>query len=204
MGDDVELQREDARPDERLARNAFLATAAVTTVALCWISLGHDVAVAKYRYSFAFLVPILWGVLAVRRVVALHPLHFALFALALVLHDLGAFGWYSRRIAGLQYDWLVHFLFGFVGGSILSRAMRARLGLRGAPLALLAVLSTSGIGALHEIVEAASTMFLGSDVGMLHLGPDNPFDTQEDMLSGFLGSCAAVLLFGARAGRGSR
>jgi uncharacterized membrane protein YjdF len=191
--DDMALQRDRARPDERLPGSLLLATAVLATLALCWISFGAGVTVAKYRWSFVFLVPLLWGVLAARRVVALHPLHFALFAIALVLHDLGAFGWYSRRIAGLQFDWLVHFFFGLVGGSILARALRARLGLRGAPLAVLAVLATSGIGALHEIVEAASTMVLGEQ-GMHHVGPDNPFDSQEDMLGGFLGSCAAALL----------
>jgi uncharacterized membrane protein YjdF len=129
----------------------------------------------------------------------IQPLHFALFALALLLHDLGAFGAYSWSVIGLQFDWCVHFLFGLVGGLIVARALEAQLGVRGFGLGLLVVLVVTGIGGLHEIVEAASTRYLGMDLGMLHIGADNPYDTQEDLLANVLGACAALALRRLRA-----
>jgi uncharacterized membrane protein YjdF len=172
----------------------FALVAWPASVLFLAISLAPRDLLPKYRYSFLFLVPILWGAFALRRKLALRPLAFALFAVALLLHDLGAFGMYQRRVLGLQYDWYVHFYFGVVGGLIVARALRVRLGLRGFALGLLSVLVITGIGGIHEIVEAASSMFLGPDYGMLKIGPDNPFDTQEDLLNNVLGSSLGFAL----------
>lgn len=150
--------------------------------------------VTKYRYSFLFLVPILWAVYALRRRLSIRPLDFGLFALALLLHDLGAFGAYSWSMIGLQFDWCVHFFFGLVGGLIAARALEAQFGARDFALALLVVLVITGMGGLHEIVEAASTRYLGKDLGMLYIGADNPYDTQEDLLANVLGACTALAL----------
>jgi uncharacterized membrane protein YjdF len=155
--------------------------------------------VAKYRFSFLFLVPIVWAVYALRRRLSMQPLHFALFALALLIHDLGAFGAYSWSVMGLQFDWGVHFFFGLVGGLIVARALEAQLGARGFALGLLVVLVVTGVGGLHEIVEAASTRYLGQDLGMLYVGADNPYDTQEDLLANVLGACVALALRRLRA-----
>lgn len=165
-----------------------------TSVVFVLVSLMPYASVGKYRYSFLFLVPILWGVYALRRRLSIRPLHFGLFALALLLHDLGAFGAYSWRVAGLQFDWGVHFFFGLVGALIVARALEAQIGIRGVVLALLVVLIVTGLGGLHEIGEAASTRYLGTDLGMLHIGPDNPYDTQEDLLANVLGACTALAL----------
>jgi len=175
------------------------------TLTLLAISLVPAGGVAKYRYAFLFLVPILWGVFALRRRLFLGPLHFALFAIGLVLHDLGAFGGYQKTFFGLQYDWFVHFYFGVVGGLVIARLLDFRLGLRGAILFLLVVLVVTGIGGLHEIVEAASTRYLGKDLGMLYTGPDDIYDTQEDLFNNVLGASLAFALhrFAGRArGRG--
>ena len=68
------------------------------------------------------------------------------------------------------------------------------LGVRGLVLGLLVVLVITGIGGLHEIVEAASTRYLGQDLGMLYIGADNPYDTQEDLLANVVGACTALAL----------
>jgi uncharacterized membrane protein YjdF len=172
------------------ARQQFLAVALPATAVLCAISVAGG-SVAKYRWSAVFLVPIVWGVFLLRRRLALRPLHFALLALALVAHDLGAFGFYQRKLAGLQFDWYVHFLFGVVGGLIVARALELRLAIRGSACALLTVLVVVGAGAVHEIVEAASTLQLGTEYGMLVVGPENPYDTQEDLLNNLLGASLA-------------
>jgi len=179
----------DAEP----ARWRFLAVAVPATAALCAVSLAGG-SVAKYRWSAVFLVPIVWGVFALRRHVALRPLHFALLVLVLLAHDMGAFGWYQRKPLGLQYDWYVHFLAGVAGGLIVARALALRLAIRGAAGALLAVLVVGGVGAIHEVIEAASTMQLGPEYGMLVVGPDNPYDTQEDLLNNLLGASLVQVL----------
>ena len=158
------------------------------------VSLMPYARVAKYDYSFLFLIPILWAVYALRRRLSIRPLHFGLFAVALLLHDLGAFGAYSWRPMGLQFDWCVHFYFGLVGGLIVARALEAQFGTHGFVLGLLVVLVVTGIGGLHEIGEAASTRYLGQDLGMLNIGPDNPYDTQEDLLANVVGACTALAL----------
>jgi uncharacterized membrane protein YjdF len=164
------------------------------SLAFVLISLFPHSGVAKYRFSFLFLIPILWAVYGLSRRLAIQPLHFALFALALLLHDLGAFGAYLWNVIGLQFDWCVHFFFGLVGGLIVARALEAQLGVRGFTLGLLVVLVIAGMGSLHEIVEAASTRYLGEDLGMLYIGADNPYDTQEDLLANVLGACVAFAL----------
>jgi uncharacterized membrane protein YjdF len=173
----------------------YVAVAAVSSIVFAWISLApREGGVAKYRWSFVFLVPVVWIVVALRRRLSLRPAVFALFSIALVLHDLGAFSWYQRKVAGLQYDWYVHTFFGFVGGLIVARTLHVRVGLGGRVLAPLTVLVVTGFGGLHEIMEAASTMVLGTEYGMLVTGADNPLDTQEDLLCNVVGSSVAVVV----------
>jgi uncharacterized membrane protein YjdF len=197
VGEDA--QRLERADDPGAGRSERLV-AWTASLAFVLISLVPYAGVAKYRFSFLFLVPILWLVYALRRRLSIRPLHFGLFAVALLLHDLGAFGAYSWSVIGLQFDWCVHFFFGLVGGLIVARALEAQLGARGFGLGLLVVLVITGIGGLHEIIEAASTRYLGKDLGMLYIGADNPYDTQEDLLANVLGACAALALRRLRAG----
>ena len=171
-------------------RGAFLLVACLGTLVFLAVSFAPGITVPKYRWSFASLIPILWAVYFLRERLAVRPLHYGLFAIGLVLHDLGAFGWYSRYVVGLQFDWCVHFYFGVVGVLLFSRWLGVRLGLRGSALFVLSVLGVGGVGALHEIFEASTTMFLG-DYGMAYYGPDNPFDAQEDMLAATVGAMLA-------------
>ena len=81
-------------------RRRFLAVAWSTTGVLAAISLAGG-SVAKYRWAALFLVPLIWIVFLLRERLALGPLHSALFAVAMLAHDLGAFGWYQRTVVGL-------------------------------------------------------------------------------------------------------
>ena len=74
----------------------------------------------------------------------------------------------------------------------MARALQLRLGVRGFALGLLTVLVVTGIGGVHEIIEAASTWLLGAEHGMLHVGPEDPYDTQADLLNNVLGSTLAL------------
>jgi hypothetical protein len=183
--------RSEATETKGESATSFRIVACAATVLFLALSFGVQGGVAKYRYSFLFLVPILWGVLALRRPLALDPWHFGFFAGALLLHDLAAFGLYSRTFLGLRYDWIVHFAFGCVGGLIVARALSVRLELRGLILVLFVVLLVTGVGGVHEIVEWASTLMLGKEYGMLNVGATNPYDTQQDLLNNVLGSITA-------------
>src|SRR5688572_29089752 len=121
------VERADGRVEGRSER----VVAWTASLAFVLVSLMSSAGVAKYRFSFLFLIPILWAVYVLRRRLSIRPLHFALFALALLVHDLGAFGAYSWSMIGLQFDWFVHFLFGLIGGLIVARALEAQLGLCG-------------------------------------------------------------------------
>lgn len=168
--------------------------ACTATLLFCAVSFCARDGVPKYRFAFLFLSPLLWGVFLLRRRLAIAPLHFGLFALALLLHDLAAFGLYQRSYLGLRYDWYIHFFFGLVGGLIVARALSIRLGLHGPLLALFTVLLITGIGGFHELFEWTTTLVLGKEQGMLNVGASNPWDTQQDLLNNVLGSSTACVL----------
>jgi uncharacterized membrane protein YjdF len=150
---------------------------------------------SNYRFSALFLVPILWAAYFLRRRIHLHPLHYLLFALALLLHNLGAFGFYQRGFFGLSFDIYVHFYFGFVGGLLVHRYLEHSIPLRPFHLRVGTVLLVLGMGGVHEIVEWFSTLALGSKHGMLKTEGVYAFDTQRDMLDNLLGAALAVACY---------
>lgn len=150
---------------------------------------------SNYRYSALFLVPIVWGLYLLRRHLHLHPLHYLLFALALLLHNLGAFGLYQRAIFGLSFEIYVHVYFGFVGALLLYRYLTHTVILTPWQLRIATVLLILGMGAIHEVVEWFSTLALGSKHGMLKTEGVYQFDTQRDMFDNLLGAMLAVTLY---------
>jgi uncharacterized membrane protein YjdF len=170
----------------------FLVVGGIATVIFLAISLLPREGPVGYDYSFLFLVPLLWMPYLLRARLDLSPLHFGLFALALLLHDLGAYGCYYQRYLGLQFDYYVHFFFGMVAALILARALERRFHPGRVELALLVILVVTGLGGLHEIMEAGSTLILGKN-GM-YVPQAEPYDTQSDLLNTVLGSLTAVFL----------
>jgi uncharacterized membrane protein YjdF len=150
---------------------------------------------STYRFSFVFLVPLLWLAYCVRGRMRLHPLHFALYAIALLFHDLGAFGLYQRKFFGLEFDFFVHLYFGFVLGLVLYRGFEHFFGWNGWKLWIAVAIFTLGIGGVHELVEWSSTMILGPERGMLKLDPNDPFDTQKDLFNNLSGAVLAVIVY---------
>jgi len=51
-----------------------------------------------------------------------------------------------------------------------------------------------GIGAVHELVECGTTIVLGKEKGMLKLDPNDPYDTQKDLLNNLLGALLATAI----------
>lgn len=179
-------------------RRAFLALAVAASVVLAAISLMPREGPENYRYSFLFLVPFLWIGFLLRGALELRPAHFALGASALLLHQLGAFGCYYRTYLGIEFDAYVHVWFSAVAGLVLARLVDRRISPGMPLLSTVVVLLVGGLGAVHEVVEAASTMLLGRDHGMYWLEGD-PYDTQKDLLNDAVGALAGT--FAHRLGR---
>src|SRR4051812_30315729 len=168
------------------------AIAWITTGLLVGISLFIAGAGSTYRFAFLFLGALLWTVYGLRHQLLLEPGHYLLFASFLMLHDLGVFGFYRRHFLGLQFDVYVHFYFGFVAGLIVKRVFEERFGWSGPWLVISVGLFLLGIGTVHELVECGTTILLGKQKGMLKLDPNDPYDTQKDLLNNLLGALMAV------------
>ncbi len=175
--------------------NSFSAIAWVTTALIILFgAIGNGP--ATYRYAILFLGPMLWAVYFMRRRLHIHACHFAIFATALLMHTLGAFGTYGQQYYGLDFDTYVHFYFGVAGGFIVARSLRCCFGLVGWQLWVGTVIVILGLGAVHELVEYASTLLLGPEKGMLKLNsPDAKTDTQKDLLNNMLGTLLALAIY---------
>ena len=167
--------------------------ACIASAVLIGISLFLAASGSTYQWSFVFLAPLVWGVYFLREHLALRPIHFALFAVAIIIHDLGTFGFYRRSFFGLRFDSYVHFMFGLVAGLVLFRAATERLLLSRKLLAFAVPIFILGIGGIHEMFECFTTILLGPERGMLKLHADQPFDTQKDLMNNLLGAALAVM-----------
>jgi len=184
--------------------NSFRTIAWVTTALIILFGIIGK-GPATYRYAILFLGPMLWAVYFLRHRLHIHACHFAIFATALLMHNLGTFGTYGQAYYGLEFDTYVHFYFGVAGGFIVARALRCCFGLTGWQLWVGTVIVILGLGAIHELIEYASTLVLGPEKGMLKLNsPDAKTDTQKDLLNNMLGTLLALAIYSVfRAVRGS-
>ena len=154
---------------------------------------------STYRVAPFLLVPLVWLPYLLAARVHLLPLHYALYVLAILLHNLGAMGWYQKSPLSLSFDIYVHFYFGVVGGLVVYRWLQKSLPLGGLALWLMTVLLVIGGGAVHELVEWFSTLLLGPERGMLKTPAQGIyiFDTQRDMFDNFVGAILAVAIYAA-------
>ena len=83
---------------------ANLIIACVASAVLAGISLFLAEPGSTYRWSFLLLLPLVWAVYFWREPLALLPAHFVAFALAIIIHDLGTFGFYRKTFFGLRFD----------------------------------------------------------------------------------------------------
>jgi len=150
--------------------------------------------VPTYRLSPVFLVPLIWLPYWIRRQIHLHPLHYALLCSAILLHQLGAFGFYQRWPMPFSFDIVVHFWFAFAAALSVRRAIRRTLPLGRWQAGLAALLLVMGGGALHEVMEYGSYLLLGEEKGMLKPSSSYSFDTQRDLLSNLVGAVVALML----------
>ena len=177
-----------------VAATAFLLTAILASAVIVVIAAFAQV--PTYRAAPLFLIPALWGVLLLRRRVHLHPLHYALYVIAILIHCLGAFGFYQKSFFGLSFDIYVHFYFAFAGTFIVERLIRHSVPLKAWTVRVVTLLFMMGFGAIHELGEYVSYLMLGEERGMLKPSTSYFFDTQRDLLNNLLGTLTALLLIG--------
>lgn len=180
---------------------SYLFVAGVSTILLAAFSLLLAKSGSTYQWAFLLLVPLIWAVYFLREKLALRSWHFALFALAVMFHDLGTFGFYRSMFLGLRFDSYVHFIFGLVAGLILYQTFQQRLGLSPRAAMIVVPIFILGLGGIHELFECFTTILLGPEKGMLKMRPDEPFDTQKDLMNNLLGALVAVtweFLYGVR------
>ena len=181
----------------------FVPTAIVASVAV--VVIAFLAKVPTYRVAPAFLLPILWAPVLLRRRLHLHPFHYALLAIAVLLHCMGAFGYYQRQVLGRSFDIYVHFYFAFAGTFLVERFVSRTVPVGTWVTRAMTLLFMMGFGAIHELGEYVSYLVLGEERGMLKPSTSYFFDTQRDLLNNLLGTLTALLLIGlARVMRGGK
>lgn len=151
--------------------------------------------IPTYRINFLFLVPTVFAIYWLRRRLHLHPLHLALLVLAILLHDVGAYGFYQNSPVPISWDIVVHYYFAIPVTLILYRALASHFpSLARWQIGVATLMFVMGLGALHEIMEFISYLLLGEEKGMLKPQTSYFFDTQRDLTNNLLGTLTALLL----------
>jgi uncharacterized membrane protein YjdF len=148
--------------------------------------------VPTYHAAPAFLVPVLWAIYFLRRKLNLRPLHYALVASAILLHMLGAFGFYQKSPLPFSFDILVHFYFALVITPALFRMLEGNFEMRPWQVYVVTFFFMMGLAAMHEIMEYMSYLILGEQNGMLKPATSYFFDTQRDLTNNLLGTLTAL------------
>ncbi|HEY7090723.1 MAG TPA: DUF2238 domain-containing protein [Tepidisphaeraceae bacterium] len=154
-------------------------------------------AVAKiptYRVAPLFLIPLIWIGYWLRKRFYLHPAHYALLVGAILLHDVGAFGFYQESPLPFSFDILVHSFFGFAATFAVYRLLEHAFPFRRWQTNLFTLLTIMGCGALHEIMEYMSYLTLGEQRGMLKPTTSYFFDTQRDLTSNLVGVIVGLVV----------
>jgi uncharacterized membrane protein YjdF len=159
------------------------------------IAIALTAKLPGYRLSPLFLLPVVWLAYGFRERLALSVPLFALFSGAVLLHDLGAYGFYQDSPVPFSWDILVHFVFGLAGGLIVRQSLAQHWAgtFRAWQLAATTVLFLMGLGALHEIMEYGTYLTLGEQRGMLKT-TSYFFDTQRDLTNNLLGCLTGLVL----------
>ena len=176
----------------RAAGNAHLWIAIIGSVVIIVNAIAARV--PTYHISPLFLVPLLWIGYFLRKRLAITPITYAAYFIAILLHDLGAYGFYQDSPLGFSWDILVHYFFAIPAALIFRGALAAHFPmLKPWQLNVAALLFVMGIGALHEIMEYMSYLVLGESKGMLKPATSYFFDTQRDLTNNLLGCLTALI-----------
>ena len=171
----------------------ILGITSLILIALEFYSLKTD---SHYKYDFIFLIALLFGVYFIRNKIKLHPLHFLLFSLFLILHNLGTFGLYSNSYFGLEYDLYVHGFFGLVASLVLYRTYNLIGPYKGWFMYVAIIAVILGFSAFHELFEYGGALAVGKGEGVLFVGAGDldEWDTQKDMFNNLIGAIIGLAL----------
>ncbi|MBC8109264.1 MAG: DUF2238 domain-containing protein [Anaerolineae bacterium] len=180
------------RDRTRTNASAHLWIAIIGSIAIIVIAITAKV--PTYHVSPVFLVPLLWLGYLLRNKFAITSFSYAAFFLAILLHDLGAYGFYQDSPLGFSWDILVHYYFAIPAALIFRGALAHHFPmLRPWQLNVTTLLFIMGVGALHEIMEYCSYLLLGEEKGMLKPKTSYFFDTQRDLTNNLLGCLTALI-----------
>jgi len=175
------------RMKKELTTKIILWSTAIVLILFEFYSLRTD---SHYKWDFIFLIGLLFGVYFLRKKIKLHSFHFFLFALFLVLHNLGTFGTYSNIYFGMEFDFWVHAYFGIVSALMLYRVYNLKGPYKGWFMYLAIIALVLGFSAFHELFEYAGAMTVGEGEGVLFIGAGDidEWDTQKDMRNNLIGA----------------
>lgn len=195
-----------APPMTEQGRHDTLLRVIAIAASLVFVFISITATVATYRVNFLFLIPLMWLPYWLRGRLLARPVPFAMYALAITLHDLGAYGLYQHSPLPFSWDILVHYYFAIPVTMMLYAAIAGHFPtLRGWRAAGVALMFMMGFGALHEIMEYLSYLLLGEERGMLKPNTSYFLDTPRDLCNNLLGTLSALTLLGIeRALRSSR
>src|SRR5690348_8978856 len=88
---------------------ALIAVAIAVSVLV--VLIAATARVPTYRVNPVFLVPLAWVPYYFRRGLHLTLIPYVLFGLAILLHDLGAYGFYQHSPLPFSFDIAVHYFF---------------------------------------------------------------------------------------------
>ncbi len=143
---------------------------------------------------------------------------FIMFNFALLLHNMGTFGWYSLTWEIFGYDNIVHFIASLVAGYLTFNFVTRNLQIKKkarvkntvfdehkAILIFLVIATVVLFGVLVELVEFAGFMLLGHGDGILFAGSGDVgstenmagqyTDTMGDIIVNILGTITGVLIY---------
>jgi uncharacterized membrane protein YjdF len=153
---------------------------------------------SRYAIDGLILIGLLFIVYFLRDKIKLHPLHFALFGIFLILHNLGVFDTYTNYYLGVEYDFWVHSYFGFVSALMLYRTYSLVGPYDKKWFMYLAIIAlVLGFSAFHELFEYAGALTLGEGEGVLFVGAGDidEWDTQKDMRNNLFGAIVALFFY---------
>jgi len=176
------------------SRNDSVIFALACAASVIFIIISATARVPTYRINPIFLIPLAWTPYWLRRGLHLHALHYALLIVAILLHDVGAYGFYQHSPLPFSWDILVHYYFAIPVTLILHRAIAVNYAsvLRPWQAAVVALMFMMGFGAIHEIMEFMTYLVLGEERGMLKPSTSYFFDTQRDLTNNLLGTLTAL------------
>ena len=152
---------------------------------------------SHYKYDIPMCAILLIFMYWIREYIYLHWGHYFLFAVFLLVHCLGLFKFYELYPFGIEYDYWVHNLFGFISALIFVRWLdRASLGFNKMMRIGSVLIIVLGISAAHELYEFAGAVLLGKGEGVLFIGAGDldQWDTQKDMLNNVVGGIIGILV----------